>query len=555
MKINVLGTCILSLLIMASGSISIMNHVHAEPHLESSELLFKDVHPSYWGYQTIKWGIENKKMTGYPDNTIRPTELIKESEFVTLLVKNYLNSTPSDTSGQHWAEPYYREATERNWLDKKGIVDKPITRGDVAKLVASSQGYHHDIDNSIQFLLNHQLANGKTDATVEGFDKGAFVTRIEAMQLLKNLHDQGYASAKVKPASPSPALIKQGPSLFVIESNDKAGLFGLIDRNGKTITQPKYKTVMVPNGNQPILVSSKENEYYYIKKDGSTAFPEKYRNAGVFSEGLAAVQLPTAKHPHLFGYINESGQVVIPPKYVGASEFSQGYAKVEYIEPGKPTVTQGIIDRNGKLVASVDYDVSRQLVSYYDGIMLILRGKEDAQGEYLFTDTNGNQVSTTTFFHVSPFSEGLAAVQVDQENWGYVDSKGKLVISATFSIATEFSEGVAAVGIKTNNGIKFGYIDYKGDWVIEPIYDYATPFSEGWSSVKIVEKSGYINKRNEWQLTNIPYIIGGEKFPVFGPFKNGLAYNMISNGTRSTAAYIDKSGAIIWRQDPDFTLP
>ena len=146
-------------------------------------------------------------------------------------------------------------------------------------------------------------------------------------------------------------------------------------------------------------------------------------------------------------------------------------------------------------------------------------------------------------------------IQVDQENWGYVDSKGKLVISATFSIATEFSEGVAAVGIKTNNGIKFGYIDYKGDWVIEPIYDYATPFSEGWSSVKIVEKSGYINKRNEWQLTNIPYIIGGEKFPVFGPFKNGLAYNMISNGTRSTAAYIDKSGAIIWRQDPDFTLP
>lgn len=539
---------IMSCLVLLLGSASAG---YAEPNMDSNHITFSDVSPSFWGYQTIQWGVQEKIITGYPDHTVRPTGYVKESEFITLLVKNYSNTSQTlSQGGTHWAEPFYQKAGEFNWLDKKGIVDQPLTRGQAAQFIAASQGYHHNVDNSVQFVLNHRLASGKMDATVEGFDKNAFVTRVEAVQLLKNLKDKGWTTAKPRPGSLSLALVKQKPSLFPIEHTDKNGNFflGLMDRNGKIIVEPKFKTLMVPFGNQPILVGVKENEFWYINKDGKMAFSGKFKNANPFSEGLAAVQLPNAKDPNRDGYINEYGKEVIPPNFVGAQSFSQGYAQVGIIEKGKPTVTQGIIDHSGKVISSIDYDLSHQLVSFNEGVLLMNRYKEGSGNEFYFADRKGNQISPNTYGQVQHFSEGLAAAQVGQEKWGYVDSRGNLIIPAKFKVALDFSEGLAAASVQAEKGHwKYGYIDYDGNWVIEPIYDHAGPFSEGWAPVELNGKWGFINKENKWQLTHTPYqIVSGS------PFINGLSRTTISDGKTTTQAYIDKKGNIIWKNNPDF---
>ena len=76
------------------------------------------------------------------------------------------------------------------------------------------------------------------------------------------------------------------------------------------------------------------------------------------------------------------------------------------------------------------------------------------------------------FYHLSSFSDGLAAVQVDGENgkWGYIDKTGKMVITPQFNDADDFKRGLAAVRVGGKDG-KWGYIDKTGKMDVPPRFD------------------------------------------------------------------------------------
>ncbi|CAK4824572.1 unnamed protein product [Aphanomyces euteiches] len=78
-----------------------------------------------------------------------------------------------------------------NWPVSLTAASNPVLRGQVARIVAASQGKLLTMDQSVQYLLDHKLANGKTAATVAGFGKEAPLTRAEAVSFMKNLLDQG----------------------------------------------------------------------------------------------------------------------------------------------------------------------------------------------------------------------------------------------------------------------------------------------------------------------------------------------------------------------------
>ncbi len=48
-----------------------------------------------------------------------------------------------------------------------------------------------------------------------------------------------------------------------------------------------------------------------------------------------------------------------------------------------------------------------------------------------------------TFQKAYPFSDGLAAVQIDNR-WGFIDTKGTIVIKPRFAMVGFFSEGLAS---------------------------------------------------------------------------------------------------------------
>lgn len=80
------------------------------------------------------------------------------------------------------------------------------------------------------------------------------------------------------------------------------------------------------------------------------------------------------------------------------------------------------------------------------------------------------------------FSDGLAAVKVAHKGWGFIDRTGSLVIPPRFGSVSGFSEGLAAVLLDD----KWGFINKTGTLVIESQFDWAGPFSEG---VAVVQRS------------------------------------------------------------------
>lgn len=151
-----------------------------------------------------------------------------------------------------------------------------------------------------------------------------------------------------------------------------------------------------------------------------------------------------------------------------------------------------------------------------------------------------------SFSEMNPFSEGLAAVQKtvnpSQDNpygqpiYGFIDKTGKTVIPFTYTHAQSFSEGLAAVGL--NNG-KIGYINKNNQLVIAANYDSAESFSSGLALVEIFNDKkqttdyAFIDKTGKVRLT--------PAYSHVRSFSEGLA--LVSNGNKY--GYIDTTGKLV----------
>ncbi|MDP5277004.1 WG repeat-containing protein [Chengkuizengella axinellae] len=100
----------------------------------------------------------------------------------------------------------------------------------------------------------------------------------------------------------------------------------------------------------------------YIDSSGKAIIPEKYEDAGDFSEGMAPVKING-----LYGYIDETGNVKINAQFQAAESFQNGLAPVKI--KGK----YGFIDQTGKFIVSAKYSYfgenSSQISQAYDDVM------------------------------------------------------------------------------------------------------------------------------------------------------------------------------------------
>ena len=63
------------------------------------------------------------------------------------------------------------------------------------------------------------------------------------------------------------------------------------------------------------------------------------------------------------------------------------------------------------------------------------------------------------YIQIEPFSEHLAAVQNENELWGYIDQTGELIIPCEWERAGAFTDGIASV--RKNH--RYGWINKQGD--------------------------------------------------------------------------------------------
>ena len=134
--------------------------------------------------------------------------------------------------------------------------------------------------------------------------------------------------------------------------------------------------------------------------------------------------------------------------------------------------------------------------------------------------------------------------------WGYIDKTGKVVIAPQFDKAGDFSEGLAAVEVEE----KWSYINRQGEFAIRTDFYNAWPFVNGLAPVmlepsrqyaipegtvieNVGNKWGYIDKTGK-VIIKVEGLTDG-----IGDFIDGIAKIEFKD---ERIGYIDRTGRYIW---------
>ena len=159
-----------------------------------------------------------------------------------------------------------------------------------------------------------------------------------------------------------------------------------------------------------------------------------------------------------------------------------------------------------------------------------------------YIDTNGDAVIPCQYLTVFPFTENLALVKSEADEYGVIDPDGNVVVPfGRYEIKSSFSEGLAAVTI---NG-KCGYIDKTGEILIPAIYRSAHRFKDGYALVSFSEHVlGFIDKQGNMVIEPQFYQCNpGNGFPLPVRMDPHDKWGYISESGKLVFRYIcDKAG-------------
>ena len=166
----------------------------------------------------------------------------------------------------------------------------------------------------------------------------------------------------------------------------------------------------------------------------------------------------------------------------------------------------GYIDASGKTVIPVHYSNAR---SFSEGLAAV-----QVDDRWGYIDRAGRPVIPPQFVNAREFHDGRALVEIAADDWHYIDPSGRIVpgVQVKWSIqGRRFSEGLAAVFIEDRRRFaclrsidqeirleprerayvypefcgRWGYIDADGAFAIQPAFIEAYEFSEGLAVVRV----------------------------------------------------------------------
>ena len=233
--------------------------------------------------------------------------------------------------------------------------------------------------------------------------------------------------------------------------NDNGGFnYVLIDKNGKNVTGlSSYFTYFFGYFSEGLAYAyGNVGLWGFIDKSGKTVIDFKYNVAVSFSEGLAAVQNINDK----WGFIDKDGNEVIPFIYYDVRSFSEGLAAVKDIND-----KWGFIDKSGNAIIPFEYDYAG---SFAEGLAAV----RNASGNCGYINNSGKVVIDFKYDGALAFSEGLASVRNYDGKYGFIDKTGKEVILFKYDRADPFRGGLSKV--YDNNSVLCGFIDKSGKLVV-----------------------------------------------------------------------------------------
>jgi hypothetical protein len=242
-----------------------------------------------------------------------------------------------------------------------------------------------------------------------------------------------------------------------------------------------------------------------------------------------------------FGFIDTSGEFVIPPTYEDVTDFAGSRArfmaggKVGYLDPDRREVIPLRFGEAGEfhegLAAVMEWDPLIHAPDVHRDRAGALRQQKTNPVGYI--DPVGEYAIEPAFRFGHEFSEGLAGVSYDGDEWGFIDATGevrlvdvdrarpfregyawfetvawrkgfldkdlRVAIQPVYADAFGFCEGLAWVREESDDtGCHF--LNPDGDRVLTFDTDCDNGFSNGLLYVREGDLSGFVNRNREWVI-------------------------------------------------------
>ncbi|WP_050180671.1 VWA domain-containing protein [Domibacillus robiginosus] len=271
---------------------------------------FSDVSPNHWAYTSIDWAYTNKLISGYANGTFGSKRTLTEAEFLVMLTRYDCSGDPqpkSQTGDRHWAASAYAYAKSKH-LPLKGysdstLRDKPVTRGQVARIVAAFHGFDLNEHHAVQYMYINQLSSGKTGVK-DYADYGAAqsLNRAEAAVFLHRLAEKGKcqltgltqdAAGKDNSKYPLPAdFLPEGTVTFPEPDGTTPSPGSLPARDSRIEDIDIEKRTLTANGINSTFITLSLKDCYGnpISYDESFSFQAFSQSGGTVSNGQPAIE-------------------------------------------------------------------------------------------------------------------------------------------------------------------------------------------------------------------------------------------------------------------------
>lgn len=328
------------------------------------------------------------------------------------------------------------------------------------------------------------------------------------------------------------------------------GLYGLIDRQGRLVVAPKYKSITIhENGcfcGDGVLYDVNERRVI-VNGDSVIFVPDGYLEAQLLDNGLILASSIDEKGWVKWGCVNQKGAVVIPSLYHSLS-YSEGLLLAslcdddDYLER---TRKLGVINfRNQVVVPFTDEYAEIKITE--DLILCSENFHFDPWGAYT---REGTIICEPICKEIVPISKFALKVYKETERnyygsvykWGVIDYSGNEILPCEYDwIEDKPVNGLLSI----RKGEKCGFIDVMGNLLLEPSYYDISSFNHGYAIVS--KKDSYYDYEDDYDREYSLYgVIDSNLDEVIPCAFRSMKYIEESHLFETEKGYKDTSGRFV----------